>query len=457
MKTFALFIALFLCSLIANAQPKIGEIPVINDYLSLKKTEKGYVFIDYKGNKSKEYTYVYLKNYGIIETIIVPPYDLNAIIIKPTNNRCYSGNDNSIRRDLHIFELMKELGTIDNYHFQNELTFSNIRDGLAGGYGWISQNGKYAMANPKGEFITEPKYDYQGSFSERGQPFRNRTILFNQRTEKDKKVTVIIDRFTGNELFATKDSIVKYWNPEKHILKTANNKYYLTEKSKKYEVSEKFIYLREFPVESSVYTYYHDNNNCGFMDKRGNKIESNLKPLTNFYKGHCIALEKSLEEQKYNYYGEPLYRKEITTVKIINEQFETVKILENYTQSDRLEANSYRNFFNDYGQIVVDNRKEAFVMNYTGVVVFKIEQPNIRIEEIYKGVYEVSDNGTLYSNFYNQKGEKLINQRLLDMYKFNSFRFKEGIEENYFVQYYHPTFKLVTLDKENNVIDTYYK
>jgi len=453
MKTFTLFIALFLWSLITNAQRKTGDIQVINDYLSLKKTEKGYVFTDYKGTVSKEYTYVYVLNSGFIETTIVPPPDKRVIY---ASNPCYT-TDNTEHKTYHIFELMKELGTIEKYSFENELTFSNIKDGRTGDYGWVLINGKYAMANPKGEFITEPKYDYQGSFSERGQPFRNRTILFNQRTENGKKVTVIMDKFTGNELFTTKDSIVKYWNLETHILKTAKNKYYLTYQSKKHQVSEKFIYLRALPVDSSVYTYYRDNNNCGFMDERGNKIESELKPLTNFYKGHCIVLEKCLEEQKYNYYGEPLYRKEITAVKLINEQFETVKILENYTESDRLQANSYRDYFNDYGQIVVHNRKEATVMDYTGAIVFKIEQPNVRINEIYKGVYEVSDNGVLYSNFYNQKGEKLINQKLLNMYRFDSFKFKEGISENYFTLYYHPNFPLIKLNKNNDIIFSEYQ
>jgi|SRR5690554_6870861 len=460
MKTFTLFIALFLCSLITNAQRKTGEIQVINDYLSLKKTEKGYIFIDYKGNKSKEYTYVYLQNYGIVETIIVPPYDPNAIIVEHTNNKCYSGNDNSVRKDYHVLELMKELGTIDNYHFQNELTFSNIRDGLTGDYGWISQNGKYAMVTPDVKFLTEFIYDHQGWFDSRESPYgfyRDRILLFNQRKEKRKKVTVIIDKFTGNELFATKDSIVKYWNAENYLLKTSKNKYYFTYRSKKREVSKEFAYLNGLPIESSIFTSSRDRRNAFFMYENGNKIESHLMPLTNFYKGYGVVLEKSFEDQKFNYYGEPLYRKEMNTVKIINEQFETIKVLEMYEQRDHLESYNYRDFFNDYGQIIVYNRKESFVMDYTGVIIFKIEKPDIRIEEIYKGLYEVSSSGTLYSNFYNQKGEKLINQRLLDMYKFDSFRFKEGINENYLVQNYYPAFKYVTLDKENNVIDSYYK
>ena len=460
MKTFTLSIILFFCSFITNAQTKTGDVRVINDYLSLKKTEKGYVFIDYKGNKSKEYTYVYLQNYGIVETIIVPPYDPNTIIIKPTNDRCYSGNDNSIRRDHHTFELLKELGTIDNYYFKDELTFSNIRDGLTGNYGWISQNEKYAMVTPEGNFLTEFIYDHQGWFDERESPYRfsrDRILLFNQRTEKGRKVTVIIDKFTGKEVFATKDSIVKYWNAENYLLKTAKNKYYLTYKSNENEVPKEFSYLNGLPIESSIFTNCRDRNNTFFMYENGNKIESDLIPLTNFYKGYCIVLEKSLEEQKFNYYGEPLYRKEINTVKIINEQFETVKVLETYEQRDYLESYKYRDFFNDYGQIIVYNRKESFIMDYTGAIAFKTEKPDIRIKEVYKGLYEVSDNGTLYSNFYNQKGEKLINERLLKMYRVDDFIFKEGVDGNYLTLYYHPNFKYVTLDKENNVIDSYYE
>mgnify|MGYP003469019599 FL=1 len=152
-----------------------------------------------------------------------------------------------------------------------------------------------------------------------------------------------------------------------------------------------------------------------------------------------------------------MYRKETNTVKIINEQFETIKILETFEQREHLESNRYRDYFNDYGQIIVSNRKESFVMDYMGNTVFKIDKKDTKIEEIYKGIYEVSDYERIYSNFYNQKGEKLINQKLLNMYRFDNFKFKEGINENYFTLYNHPNLPLIKLNKNNDIIFSEYQ
>ena len=456
---FLLFI--IINSFLIHAQPiQDGELKKLNEFISLKKTEKGYVFIGSNGKISKEYTYVYLKNYGIVETIIVPPYDPDAISVERFYDRCHTGNDNSIRRDYHVLQLMKELGSIDNYHFQNELTFSNIRDGLAGNYGWVSENGKYAMVTPAGKFLTDLKYDAIGWFDDRESPFnfsRNRTLLFNQRKEKKRNITVILDKFTGEELLATKDSIVKYWNAKNYLIKKSKNKYLLVYKSKEHNVPKEFINLDGLPIESSIFTNVRARKDALFMDINGKKIKSNLIPLSNFYKGHCIVLEKILADQEFNYYGEPLHRKETNTVKIINEQFETIKILETFEHRDYLRAYRYRDFFNDYGQIIVSNRKESFVMDYMGNTIFKIDKEDTKIEEIHKGIYEVNDNSKLYSNFYNQKGEKLINQKLLNMYRLDSFEFKEGINENYFVLYYYPNFPLVKLNENNEVIFSEYQ
>jgi len=453
---FLLFI--IINSFLSNAQlNKSGDIIKLNDYLSLKKTEKGYVFTDYKGIVSKEYTYAYIPDSsGFIETMIVLPPDKHIIY---ASNPCYT-TDNTERKTYHIFELMKELGTIEKYSFENELTFSNIKDRRTGDYGWVLINEKYAMVTPDGKFLTDLKYDAIGWFDDRESPFnfsRNRTLLFNQRKEKKTNITVILDKFTGEELFATKDSIVKYWNAENYLIKKSKNKYLLVYKSKVHNVPKEFINLDGLPIESSIFTNIRARKDALFMDINGKKIKSELKPLTNFYKGHCIVLEKILEEQEFNYYGEPLYRKETNIVKIINEQFETIKILETFEQRDHLESNRYNDYFNDYGQIIVSNRKESFVMNYMGNTIFKIDKKDTQIEEIYKGIYEVSDNGSVYSNFYNQKGEKLINQKLLNMYKFDSFKFKEGISENYFTLYYHPNFPLIKLNKNNDIIFSEYQ
>ncbi|HTO35374.1 MAG TPA: hypothetical protein VLZ72_03990, partial [Flavobacterium sp.] len=310
----------------------------INRYLSLVKTEKGFVFTDNKRNQSKVYDYVYLKEYGIIETIIIPPHNPDEMISRPTPEKgCYA-HDNSIRKDYHILELMKELKIIDDYIFLPfaDLTWANIRDGKVADFACASKDAKFAMVTNKGEFLTDFKYN---SIVE-----DNNKPIFNSYTEKGKLVSVVLDKFTGKEMFATKDSIAQYWNPENHIVKPQKGKCLLTFKSKKYKVPEEFCYLKGLPFESSIFTYRNNRNNkSGFMDIKGNKIntETELIPQTNFYKGHCIAWEVIKEEQKYNYYGEALPRKETRTLKIVNENFETIKVLS--------EINGVRSPFNKYG------------------------------------------------------------------------------------------------------------
>lgn len=420
---------------------------IINRYLSLVKTEKGYFFTDNKGKKSEEYTYAYLKNYGIIETVIVPPHNPDEIISPPKNdNRCYT-HDNSIRRDFHVLELMKELKIIDGYLFLpfDDLTWTNIRDGKVSDFGSVVKDKKTAMVTNKGEFLTDFKYN---SFIE-----DNNKPVFNSYTEKGKLVSVVLDKFTGKELFATKDSIVQYWNPDNHIVKNKTGKYLLTYQSKQHKVSKEFSHLKGLPFESSIFTYYKDNNLNGFTDIKGNKINTKVKliPLTNFHKGHCIVIEVVKEEQKYNFYGEALPRKETRILKIVNEKFETIKILP--------EIRFINSVFNKYGQCIVEDENDnSFVIDYQGNYIIPPSKFKNRIEEVYEGLYEVADRtrprtreSQEQENYYNQKGEKIINPETSKIVR--NIEFKEGLKENYLVSY---GFKCITLDKNNNVTKSYY-
>lgn len=455
-----LCLGLFVVSFLCFAQNDNRQ---INKYLVLKKTEKGYVFTDNKGKESKEYTYVYLKDNGFIETIIVPPIDpeeikrFQSIPIDTTRyEKCgYPIHDNSIRKDYHVLELMKELKIIDDYNFMpfDDLTWANVRDGRIDDFGCVSKDGKYAMVTNKGEFLTDFKYNNYFYFD-------NNKPIFNNYTENGKLVTVVLDKFTGKELLATKDSLVRYWDVENYLIKNSKGKYILTYLAKKHTVPEIWKHVKNLSVESSLFTYQIVKTpfEYGFITLDGKKVEpeKEIIPLTNFYNGHCIATETIAEDQKYDYYGRALPQKRTTIWKIINEQFETVKLL------PKVNGFWHDPYFNKYGQVIVENSEVSsnyFVIDFNGN---HIIPPSIfpnRIHNVYPGVYEVVDYGYLRTNesqqqenFYNQKGEKLANQETLRITR--DLEFKEGLDENYLVS---NGFKMVTLSKENNVINSYYE
>ena len=423
------------------------EITIINNYFSLVKTEKGYVFQDNDGNKTTEYNYVYLKNYGMIETIIVPPFDPERQI-KSQSNRCY-GNDDFTRNDIHVLDVMKEMKIIDEHTFIpfQELTFANIRDGKISDIGCAQKDGKVAMVSNNGTFLTD--FKYSSLIEDNNKP------IFNSYNDKGKIVLVVLDKYTGKEIFATKDSLVSYWNPENHIIKTKRGKYILTFQSKKHKVSEEFSHLIGLPTNSSVFTYRdYSGKRSGFLDIKGNKVctETELIPQTNFYNGRCLVMEIIKEEQKYNYYKEPLARKEARIFKLVDERFETIKLLSKVT--------GVSSPFNKYGQCVVYGTQpdNSFVIDSYGNEIIPPSMYANRINEVNEGLYEISDKtypatneSKQQENFYNQKGEKVVNDQTLKI--INGFYFKTGLNENYLTMYGH---KYITLSKENIVLKSDY-
>lgn len=443
-----------------------GDYTQVNKYLALIKTENGYIFTDNKGIKSEEFTYVYFRSNGYIETIIVPPIDPNQIIkVRPIPNDTfpykdcgYPGFDNTIRNQYHVFELMKRLKMIDDYGFKPylELSWADIRDGKIDELGYASKNGKHAIVSIQGEFISDLKYNHPIYFEDI-------KPTFNTYTEKGKIVSVVLDKLTGLEFLATKDSIVRYWGPENYLLKNDKGKYFLTYQANKQEVPEIWKYVTNLSFESSLFTYkklYTENlltkEEHGFINLKGEKVEpeNEIIPYTNFYKGHCIAVEVITEEEKFDSKGNLLPQKKNRILKIINEQFETVKILD--------EVSYINSRFNKYGQIIVESKstsENGFIIDYKGNHIIPPSGFPNRITEVHEGVYRITDRAYPASNesqqqenFYNQKGEQLVNAETLRITR--NIKFKEGIRKNYLVSY---GFKMITLDKENGLIDSYYK
>lgn len=448
MKCIKLFLFIFLTQLsIAQTVSKKDGVTVINNYLSLVKTEKGYIFKDNKGNKSIEYTFVYLRNYGMIETIIVPPIDPDKPIIKSIN-RCYV-NDNSTRNYIHVLDVMKELKIIDEYTFIpfQDMTWANIRDGKISNIGCAQKDSKVAMVSNNGTFLTD--FKYSSLIEDTNKP------IFNSYNDKGKIVLVVLDKYTGKEIFATKDSLVSYWNPENHMVKTKTGKYILTFHSKKHKVTEEFSHLIGLPTNSSVFTYRdYSGQRSGFLDIKGNKVctETELIPQTNFYNGRCLVMEIIKEEQKYNYYKEPLARKETRIFKLVNERFETIKLLP--------EVIGVSSPFNKYGQCIVYGTQpdNSFVIDPYGNEVIPPSQYANRIIEVNEGLYELTNKtypatneSKQQENFYNQKGEKIVNDQTLKI--INGFYFKTGLNENYLTMYGH---KYIILSKDNIVLKSDY-
>jgi len=431
----------------SQVSQKTGDIQVINIYLSILKTENGYIFIGPERQRSQEYKSMYITNHNLsIHTVLEKETDKNQVDLKTQKKY----GKYQVHGEYHILELMKELHFIDDYYFEgsNELTTENIRSGLTQEYGFAWRNDKYALINNHGKFLTELKYT--NDFNYRENPH------LNYYFQNKKLISVLIDEVTGKEVLATKDSIVEYWNPSNYLVKdTKSQKYILTYNGKTQPVPKDFKRLIGLPSSESLFFTY----NNGFFDKKGKKIESNFIPKSNFYKGHCIVLEIIKEEQKYNYYGEPMPRHETRTYKIINEKFETVKTLPDIQD---IVSN-----FNKYGQIIVNRRYESwrdpsidnqFIIDYNGDIVLPSTKIRIEIYEISEGLYLVEDatyppikERAMRYNYFNQKGEnitKALTQRV------NYFEFKENAVEKYLVAY---GTIYMTLDKENNIISSYPK
>lgn len=423
---------------------KTGDKKIINKCLTLVKTQNGYVFIGPKGQESQQYDNVYINENGSILTTILRPEDQKKIRDK---NELYFKNNN-ITVNWHVLDLMKELKFIDDYYFggTNDLTDENINKGFVEDYGNASKDGKMALVTNKGEFITPLKYTNE--FYSIEEP------VLNYYFKNKKLLRVIIDKFSGKELLATQDSIAGYWDPHNYVLKNKRGKYKLVYNGKEQKTPKDFKTLNNNPpIASTIFTY-----NNGFFDITGKKIESQLIPRSNFYKGHCIVIEIIKEVQKFNYYGEALPQKETRTLKIINEKFETVKTLPEITH--------ILSHFNKYGQIIVEKSYEVprsfsvenqFVIDYNGNEILPSTKSRNRIEEIYEGLYLdidiklASEQQQLKrSIFYNQKGEKLVNDATIKQTSYLGF--KESLNENYLICY---GLIYITLDKENNVISSH--
>lgn len=421
---------------------KTGDKKIINKCLTLVKTLNGYVFIGPEGQESQKYDNVYINEDGSILTTILRPADKQKI--RDKNELPYNNN---ITINWHVLNLMKELKFIDEYHFggTNDLTDENISKGFVEDYGNASKDGKMALITNKGEFITALKYTNEFYIIE--------TPVLNYYLKNKKLITVVIDHFSGKELLATKDSIAAYWDSDNYVLKNKRGKYTLVYNGKIQKTPKDFKSLNNNPpIASTIFTY-----NNGFFDSTGKKIESQLIPRSNFYKGHCIVMEIIKEKQKFNYYGEALPQHETRTLKIINEKFETIKTLPEITH--------ILSHFNKYGQIIVEKSYEVprsfsienqYVIDYNGNEILPSTKSRNKIEEIYDGLYLDIDktfaserqklNRTI---FYNQKGEKIVPENILQQTSYLGL--KESLNENYLVCY---GIVYVTLDKENNVINS---
>jgi hypothetical protein len=401
----------------------------INKYLSIEKTEKGFVFATNEGRKSEEYTYIFEKSNGVFDAVIeLPISDSIRKLMNNNRNRCYTDYGNVTRKSYTVFEIMKELTAIDDYIFWNgEDKWAEVKN-YEGNYGFAYKNGKFAMISKKGEILTEFKY--------------NTSSHINSYYSKKKLVSVILDKCTGEELLTTKDSIVRYWNPGNYLVKHNKNKFYLIWQSKKHKVSKDFCGVWNLPIESRIFT-----TSGTFINLNGKKTKTKLIPLSNIYKGYCIVKEVIKTEAKRNYYGEWIPKKDISNVMIVNEKLENVKILNGiYPVSG----------FNKYGLIIMEDHIGYFVMDYKGNYIIPPPKYSNRIEEVHDGLYYILDynniqgpEGKEQTNFYNQKGEKLVEPG----WENSTLNFYESKDINYIM--YHDRL-IITLDKENNILSKDY-
>jgi len=453
MKNYFSLVFLLLSFFFGNAQKSLvaNEIKIINHYLSLEKSETGSVFKGKNGNESTRYDYVQINGDGFIETTIIVPLSDEEMERRRINNQQNSGKcgsyypSNDIHETFHVFELMQNLKLID---FSFDPTFEGMENGrffrdIVNEFGCVSHEGKFALVRYTGEFVTDFKYD---------SAFNDANSWRTSYTKKGKKMTVFLDKFSGKELFETKDSIVHYWNTENFLVKNTRGKYYLTYEGKRQKVNKVFRFLKALPIESSLFTINDfQSKESGFYTLNGNKVACDFIPYSNFYKGHCIVVEEQKDSPEKNYYGELNPERIHRILKIVNENFETVKIL---SDVDYLSGNS----FNRYGQLIVTSKRASsnhFVIDYTGNVVIPSSIHDNRLKEIYDGLYELTDYAFRKSTetqamegYYNQTGEKLAPENAT--YHHSNLKLVSKKDVNYLTYYGQ---KVFTLDKENKVIE----
>lgn len=452
---FILSLTLFIASGICCAQNINNK--EINKYLTLTKTENGYIFKANNGRQSEEYTYVYPQKEGFFETIIVFPIAPNDSIIRYEHPYGEDvGISNSRRHLYHILEIMKSLEITDDDYLtggygEEYVLRDYLRRGFIPDFGYARRGGKFALVTKYGDFLTDFKYN---------EPFwDDGKALLNAYFDKNKKVTTVLDKFTGKEIIATKDSLLTYWNSQNYLIKNKRNQYFLTYESKIYQVPEIWRYVVNPSIDSRLFTYrIPGNEERGFINFEGQKIvpEADIIPFTNFYKGHCIVWETQKSELEYDFYKRPYPQRISKILKIIDEDFETVKVL------DKIAYIGSR--FNKYGQIIVESKEKSnnnFVIDYRGNYIIPPSTFENRINQIYDGIYALTDKSFPQTeesreqeNYYNQKGEKLINSETKRIT--GNFKFKDSQDgkENYIYSY---GMRMITLDRENNLINSYYK
>lgn len=434
----------------------------INKLLTVIRTNNLYYFVGSNGNISSPYQYIEFYEHGFIRAT------LPSIISTDSNTSSTGENSISInkrcdqissyeQRDLHITEWMKELGVIDDVHFEpfGDLTYEYIKNGLVNKKGWVSRNGKYAMIDWEGNFFTPFIYDSYGWYQ--SLPFINprETVFLNFYKVKNKNYTVVMDPNSGKELFVTKDSLVHYWDAKNHLVKS-EKKWILTHNGIQKKVTSDYHRLIGLPTNSSIYTFETDSKYNSFVDKKGAIIPSKYIPITNFHNGYCFVNELEFKVPNKNYYGEVIYQTDTIYLKIINEKFEVIKTIG--------KSHKYYNSglqFNKYGLVTVDNNSKTYVMDYNGNVLLEVsdENENNYIKEVHEGVYllHYQDRNLDKGNFFNQKGEALINEETKRHYLIKNLVFVRDEKGNYISTEFERNFPLVRLDDANKVIESYFE
>ncbi|MDR6760408.1 hypothetical protein J2Y38_000587 [Flavobacterium sp. 2755] len=452
MRLFYLFILIFFPLILCSQENRIiqmidGE-PIKNGVF-LKSTPEGWTFANKKGVQyNRSFKSVFSINNGMVRVEENLPADQ---IKRKTKGKTANVSE------IYILEIMKQLGDIHYYYFQDryikvgyhednsnkldytiELNEQTDAVGFAG-----SRDSKYAKINKNGDVLTDFKYDHS---------FRFFTVT---KRNKSIKTYVKLDYYSGKEIFKTKDSLVRYWDPNNYIVKnTKTKKYFFTYDSHTYKVPKEFIYIKSLSQKSKIFAYHFYNHKkeiheYGFITLKGKKLKTDLEPLSTFYNGHCIVKEEIKDS----------LQKTTTIIKIVNEQLESIKILTDAQIAS--DFDSYGNVIITYPVGEIQNiRFKDCVIDYKGNYIITPEGDWNKIWEVSEGIYhrevyhfKLIEN--LWSNttdeyYYNQKGEKLF-EVSTDGLNRPLFFISEKI--NYFRMSSTQNI-IMTLDKQNNILES---
>ncbi|MBB6370874.1 hypothetical protein [Chryseobacterium shigense] len=299
------------------------------------------------------------------------------------------------KKKLTIFDILKGLGEIDgfNNNMYGEVNFDESaydRENIPL-YNIVRKNNSYALANSKGEIISEFYTVLKPSFLE------NEDTFYFEKNINGKIQSGIIE--DGRETLKTNLKVLHFLGNNLLVSDRENNKLKIISKEKEITVSENLAAptFAGIPIESNLYTLQSQDTYVT-VNPKGKLKHTKFSKLSNFYRNYAFAMTKQGD------------------IHIINEKLKSVNTLKDKSYiSDNVEINKNGNTIFENKE----NRNNQFLINYKGEII--IDKNNAEIARTNDYLYQIRDINYNYGGYtfvdkngkpFYGDGENLINCRI---------------------------------------------